>query len=108
MKKNICLLGCVMLGALVACSTGSESASRPPDPALVAAADAAVVTPNEPVPERLQRRFANELRILNENNMTRETITNGNGSLGYCQGVYNEDQPGRPAILVFQIGRAHV
>ena len=62
MRKNICLLGCVMLGALAACSTGSESASWPPDPALVAAADAAVVTACEPVPERLQRRFANELR----------------------------------------------
>ena len=104
MKKNICLLGCVMLGALAACSTGSESASRPPDPALVAAAEAAVITESEPVPERLQRRFANELRILNENNMTRETITNGDGSLRYCQGVYNEDQPGRPAILVFLHG----
>jgi predicted esterase len=104
MRKNICLLGCVMLGALAACSTGSESASRPPDPALVAAAEAAVITESEPVPERLQRRFANELRILNENNMTRETITNGDGSLRYCQGVYNEDQPGRPAILVFLHG----
>ncbi len=102
MKKNICLLGCVMLGALAACSTGS--ASRPPDPALVAAADAAVVTECDPVPERLQRRFANELRVLNENNMTRETITNDEGSLWYCQGVYNEDLPGKPAILVFLHG----
>ena len=102
MRKNICLLGCVMLGALAACST--ESASRPPDPALVAASDAAVVSECAPVPERLQRRFANELRILNENNMTRETITNGDGSLNYCQGVYNEDLPGKPAILVFLHG----
>ena len=102
MRKNICLLGCVMLGALAACST--ESASRPPDPALVAAAETAVVSACEPVPERLQRRFANELRILNENNMTREMITNGDGSLQYCQGVYNEELPGRPAILVFLHG----
>ena len=102
MRKNICLLGCVMLGALAACST--ESVSRQPDPALVAAADASVVTESEPVPERLQRQFARELRILNENNMTRETITNEEGRLWYCQGVYNEDQPGKPAILVFLHG----
>ncbi|MBP5585854.1 MAG: dienelactone hydrolase family protein [Lentisphaeria bacterium] len=102
MRKTICMLGGIMLGALAACST--ESASRPPDPALLAAADAAVVTADEPVPERLQRQFARELRILNENNMTRETIRNDEGSLRYCQGVYNEDQPGRPAILVFLHG----
>ena len=102
MRKNICLLGCVMLGALAACST--ESVSRQPDPALVAAADASVVTESEPVPERLQRQFARELRLLNENNMTRETITNEEGRLWYCQGVYNEDQPGKPAILVFLHG----
>jgi len=102
MRKNICLLGCVMLGALAACST--ESVSRQPDPALVAAADASVVTESEPVSERLQRQFARELRILNENNMTRETITNEEGRLWYCQGVYNEDQPGKPAILVFLHG----
>ena len=102
MRNNICLLGCVMLGALAACST--ESVSRQPDPALVATADASVVTESEPVPERLQRQFARELRILNENNMTRETITNEESRLWYCQGVYNEDQPGKPAILVFLHG----
>ena len=102
MRKNICMIGCAMLGALAACSTGS--ASRQPNPALVAAAEAAVVTESKPVPERLQRRFAGELRILNDNNMTRETITTGEGSLWYCQGVYNEDLPGRPAILVFLHG----
>jgi len=79
MRKNICMLGCVMLGALAACST--EPASRPPDPVLVAAAEAAVITESEPVPERLQRRFAGELRILNDNHMTRETIRNEEGSL---------------------------
>ena len=102
MRKNICMLGCAMLGVLAACST--ESVSRPPDPALFAAADASVVTESEPVPERLQRLFAGELRILNENNMTRETIANEQGRLWYCQGVYNEDQPGNPAILVFLHG----
>ena len=102
MRKNICMLGCVMLGALAACST--ESVSRQPDPSLVAAADAAVVTEDEPVPERLQRQFAGELRILSENNMKRETIRNEEGSLRYCQGVYNEDLPGKPAILVFLHG----
>ena len=102
MRNNICLLGCVMLGALAACST--ESVSRQPDPALVATADASVVTESEPVSERLQRQFARELRILNENNMTRETITNEESRLWYCQGVYNEDQPGKPAILVFLHG----
>jgi len=102
MRKNICMLGCVMLGALAACST--ESVSRSTDPALVAAADAAVITESEPVPERFQRQFARELRILNENGMKRETISNEEGSLHYCQGVYNEDQPGKPAILVFLHG----
>ena len=102
MRKNIYMLGCVMLGALAACST--EPPSRPPDPILVAAAEAAVITESEPVPERLQRRFAGELRILNDNHMTRETIRNEEGSLWYCQGIYNEDQPGKPAILVFLHG----
>ena len=102
MKKNLCMLGCVMLGAMAACST--ESVSRQPDPALVAAADAAVITEDAPVSERLQRQFAGELRLLNENDMKRETIRNEEGSLRYCQGIYNEDQPGRPAILVFLHG----
>ena len=103
MRKKICMLGCAMLGALAACST--ESSSRPPDPMLVAKADAAVITVSGPVPDRLQRQFARELRILNDNSMTRETIrSDDEGSLQYCQGVYNEDLPGRPAILVFLHG----
>ena len=96
------MLGCVMLGALAACST--DYAVRTPDPALVAAADAAVIAPDDPVPDPLWRQFARELRILDENGMTRETITGDEGVLRYCQGVYNEDRPGRPAILVFLHG----
>ena len=96
------MLGCVMLGTLTACSTGS--ASRSADPVLAAKAEAAVISECEPVPERLQRQFARELRILNDNNMKRETIRNEDGSLWYCQSVYNEDQPGKPAILVFLHG----
>jgi predicted esterase len=102
MKKNICMLGCVMFGALAACSTGSTFKSA--DPALVAAADAAVITDSAPPSAQMQRQFAGELRILSDNDMKRETITNGEGSLWYCQGVYNEDLPGRPAILVFLHG----
>ena len=102
MRKNICMLGFVMLGALAACST--ESASRRPDPALVAAADTAVITESEPLSAQLQQQFARELRILSDNNMKRETIRNDEGSLWYCQGVYNEDQSGKPAILVFLHG----
>jgi predicted esterase len=102
MKKNICMLGCVMFGALAACSTGSTF--KPADPALVAAADAAVITDSAPPSAQMQRQFAGELRILSDNDMKRETITNGEGSLWYCQGVYNEDLPGRPAILVFLHG----
>ena len=102
MKKNICMLGCFMLGAMAACS--SESTFKPADPVLVASADAAVITECEAPSAQIQRQFARELRILNDNNMKRETITNGEGSLRYCQGVYNEDQPGKPAILVFLHG----
>jgi len=102
MRKNICMLGCVMLGAVAACST--ESASRPTDPGLMAAAESAVITESEPVPERLRRQFAGELRILNDNNMKRETIRNEDGSLQYCQAVCNEDRSGKPAILVFLHG----
>ena len=102
MKKSICMLGCAMIGVLAACS--SDSAYKPADPALVAAADAAVITPSEEVSAQIQQRFANELRILRENNMTRETIKDADGSMWYCQGVYNEDQPGKPAIVVFLHG----
>ena len=102
MKKSICMLGCAMIGVLAACS--SDSAFKPADPALVAAADAAVITPSEEVSAQIQQRFANELRILKENNMTRETIKDADGSMWYCQGIYNEDQPGKPAIVVFLHG----
>ena len=102
MKKSICVLGCAMIGVLAACS--SESAFKPADPALVAAANAAVITPSEEVSAHIQQRFANELRILKENNMKRETIKDVDGSMWYCQGVYNEDQPGKPAIVVFLHG----
>ena len=102
MKKHIRMLGCVMLGALAACSSGS--AFKPADPVLVAAADAAAITEDEAPSPQVQRQFARELRILNDNNMKQETISNGEGGLRYCQGVYNEDQPGRPAILVFLHG----
>lgn len=96
------IVGCATLGALAACST--EPASGKADPVLVAAADAAVITECEPVSEQIWRQFARELRILDENGMTRETISNSDGILRYCQGVYNEDQPGKPAILVFLHG----
>ena len=102
MKKNICMFGCFMLGALAACST--ESTFMPADPALVAAADAAVITECEVPSAQIQRQFAREIRILNDNDMKRETITNGEGSLWYCQGIYNEDLPGKPSILVFLHG----
>jgi len=102
MKKNICILGCVMLGALAACSSGSTF--KPADPVLVAAADAAVITEDEAPSPQIQRQFAGELRILNDNNMKQETISNEAGFLRYCQGVYNEDLPGKPAILVFLHG----
>ena len=102
MKKSVCMLGCVMIGVLAACS--SDSAFKPADPALVAAAEAAVITPTEAPSPQIQQRFANELRILNDNNMKRETIKDADGSMWYCQGVYNEDQPGKPAILVFLHG----
>ena len=102
MKKSICMLGCAMIGVLAACS--SDSAFKPADPALVAAAEAATITESEPVSAQLQQQFARELRILNDNNMKRETIKDADGSMWYCQGIYNEDQPGKPAILVFLHG----
>ena len=102
MKKSICMLGCAMIGVLAACS--SDSAFKPADPALVAAADAAVITESEALSAQVQQQFARELRILNDNNMKRETIKDADGSMWYCQGVYNEDQPGKPAIVVFLHG----
>ena len=53
MKKSICMLGCAMIGVLAACS--SDSAFKPADPALVAAADAAVITPSEEVSAQIQQ-----------------------------------------------------
>ncbi|MBR2963932.1 MAG: dienelactone hydrolase family protein, partial [Lentisphaeria bacterium] len=102
MKKSICMLGCAMIGVLAACS--SDSAFKPADPALVAAAEAAVITPTEAPSPQIVQRFANELRILDETGMMRETIKDADGSMWYCQGIYNEDQPGKPAILVFLHG----
>ena len=102
MKKSICMLGCAMIGVLAACA--SESAFKPADPALVAAAEAAVITPTEAPSPQIVQRFANELRILDETGMMRETIKDADGSMWYCQGIYNEDQPGKPAILVFLHG----
>ena len=64
MKKSIWMLGCAMVGVLAACS--SDSAFKPADPALVAAADAAVITESEPVSAQIQQQFARELRILND------------------------------------------
>ena len=105
MKKSISLLGCAVLGVLAVCSTESASAAdepstatpgnaavKPASAALAAAAEAAVITPSEPLTEQIQRQFANELRILNDNNMKRETIKDADGSMWYCQGVYNEDR----------------
>ena len=77
---------------------GNEAAN------LAAAAEAATITESEPVSDQIRQRFAEELRILNDNNMKRETIKNAEGSMWYCQGIYNEDLPGKPAILVFLHG----
>ena len=116
MKKSICMLGCAVIGVLAACSTDSEAtktdatstkpapAQKKADAALLAAADAAVITESEALTEQERSQFARELRILNENNMKRETIKNDEGSMWYCQGVYNEDLPGKPAILIFLHG----
>ena len=117
MKKSIGLLGCAVLGVLAACSTESASKSeaqsaaapekaavKPANSALAAAAEAAVITPSDPLTPQLEQQFARELRILKDNNMKRETIKDADGSMWYCQGVYNEDQPGKPAILIFLHG----
>ncbi len=116
MKKSTFVLGCALLGVLAACSTDTETTKsaaaaatlpvteKKVDASLAAAAEAATITPSEPLTEQLQRQFARELRILNDNNMKRETIKNAEGSMWYCQGVYNEDQPGKPAIVIFLHG----
>ena len=91
MKKSICMLGCAMIGVLAACS--SDSAFKPADPALVAAAEAAVITPTEAPSPQIVQRFANELRILDETGMMRETIKDADGSrrieyIAYTVGGY--------------------
>jgi poly(3-hydroxybutyrate) depolymerase len=92
MKKQLLVLGCAALAAIgAACSS---------DPAL----KSAVISPMEEPSEQIQQRFANEIRTLNELEMKQEVLTNCNGVLRYCQGVYNEDQPGKFAVLVFLHG----
>ena len=112
MKKSICLLGCAMLGVVAAYAADSEPAKtdapateqKNAAASLAAAAEAATISPSEALTPQLQQQFARELRILNDNNMKRETIKNADGSMWYCQGVYNEDQPGKPAIVIFLHG----
>lgn len=92
MKKQLLVLGCAALAAIgAACSS---------DPAF----ESAVISPMEEPSEQIQQRFANEIRTLNELEMKQEVLTNCNGELRYCQGVYNEDEPGKFAILVFLHG----
>ena len=112
MKKSICMLGCAMLGVIAVYAADSEPAKTDaPAPeqknaaaSLAAAAEAATISPSEALTPQIQQQFARELRILNDNNMKRETIKNADGSMWYCQGVYNEDQPGKPAIVIFLHG----
>ena len=92
MKKQLLVFGCAALAAIcAACSS---------DPAL----ESAVITPMEEPSEQVRQRFANELRTLDELEMKQEVLTNCNGELRYCQGVYNADEPGKFAILVFLHG----
>ena len=92
MKKHLLVLGCAALAAFgAACSS---------DPAL----ESAVISPMEEPSAQIQQSFANEIRTLNALEMKQEVLTNCNGVLRYCQGVYNEDQPGKFAILVFLHG----
>jgi len=81
-----------------------KAAGKDAAAALAAAAEAATITESEPLTDQIRQQFANEVRILNANNMKRETIKDASGSMWYCQGVYNEDKPGKPAILVFLHG----
>jgi len=92
MKKQLLMLGCAALAAFgAACSS---------DPAL----ESAVITPMEEPSEQIQQRFSNEIRLLNELEMTQEILTNCNGELRYCQGVYNADNNEDFSILVFLHG----
>ena len=92
MKNQLLVLACAALTAVgAACSS---------DPAL----KSAVISPMEEPSAQIQQRFANEIRTLNALEMKQEVLTNDNGVLRYCQGVYNEDEPGEFAILVFLHG----
>ena len=92
MKKQLLVLGCAAL-ALVGAACSS-------DPAI----ESAVIAPMEEPSEQVQQRFANQKRLLDEFEMTQEVLTNCNGELRYCQGVYNAEQDGKFAILVFLHG----
>ena len=92
MKKQLLVLGCAALAAIgAACSS---------DPAF----ETAVIAPMEEPSEQIQQSFANELRTLESLEMKQEVLTNCNGELRYCQGVYNADETGKFAILVFLHG----
>ena len=92
MKKQLLMLACAALAAFgAACSS---------DPAL----ESAVISPMEEPSEQIQQRFANEIRLLNEMEMTQEVLTNCNGELRYCQGVYHADNDEDFSILVFLHG----
>ena len=92
MKKQLLVLGCAALAAIgAACSS---------DPAF----KTAVISPMEEPSEQVRQKFANELRTLESLEMKQEVLKNCNGELRYCQGVYNADEPGKFAILVFLHG----
>ena len=92
MKKHLLVLGCAAIVAIgAACSS---------DPAL----ESAVISPMEEPSEQNQQRFANQIRLLEDLEMKQEMLKNCNGELRYCQGVYNADEPGKFAILVFLHG----
>ncbi|MDD6337825.1 MAG: hypothetical protein PUC15_05505 [Lentisphaeria bacterium] len=92
MKRQLFVLACAVVAAIgTACSS---------DPALKTAVISAMEEPSE----QIQSQFANEIRTLNELEMKQEVLTNCNGELRYCQGVYNEEEPGKFAILVFLHG----
>ena len=71
------------------------------DPAF----ESAVISPMEEPSEQVQQRFASQMQLLDAMEMKQEVLTNCNGELKYCQGVYNNaDEPGKFAILVFLHG----
>ena len=50
-------------------------------------------------------------KILKETELEQKPFVKGEDKLNICQHLYNKDQAGKPAILVFlhgKIGRAHV